>query len=199
MAHNSGIKSMDMKSAQTQSASYWNTGVRTFVLMLVGAFAVACSTPTPYQTTDNRGYGYSETRIEKNRFRVKFSGNSLTRRETVENYLLFRSAELTKMAGYDYFVFSTQATDEKTYYRSTFDGFPGYGHYYHGFDRYGRYGRYGGGVGTTVTTPVTQYTAYADIVMFKGSKNERDVKAFDADDVLNSLGPRIQRPPPPSS
>ena len=165
--------------------------------VLVGALVAACGGPTPYGGADNRGYGYSETRIEKNRYRVKFAGNSQTTRETVENYLLYRSAELTKQAGYDFFVIETRATDRETYYRSTFDGYPGYGYYYHRFPYHRGYG-YGGSV-TTTTRPITQYTAYADIVMFKGSKDERNVRAFNAADVLRTLGPRIRRPPPPSS
>ena len=163
------------------------------------AFAVAaCGAPTPYGGADNRGFGYSETRLEKNRYRVKFAGNSLTTRETVENYLLYRAAELTVQEGYDFFIIETRATDKDTYYRSTFDDFPGYGFYYHRFPYHRRYGGYGGTV-TTTTRPISQYTAYADIVMFKGTKDDRNVKAFDASEVLRALGPRIRRPPPPTT
>lgn len=165
------------------------------VSMVLGTLVAACGGPTPYGGANDQGYGYSETRIEKNRYRVKFSGNSLTTRETVENYLLYRSAELTKQSGYDYFVIETRATDKDTYYRSTFEDYPGYGFYYHRFP-YHRHG-YGGSVSTT-TRAVTRYTAYADIVMFKGVKDDRDVKAFDAQDVIEWLGPRIRRPQPQS-
>ncbi len=47
--------------------------------------------------------GYSEQQLEPNRWRVTFSGNSLTDRRTVENYLLYRSAELTLSQGFDWF------------------------------------------------------------------------------------------------
>ncbi len=166
-------------------------------LFAVSILLAACGGPTPYGGADQRGYGYSETRIEQNRYRVKFAGNSATARETVENYLLYRSAELTVDAGYDFFVIETRATDKDTYYRSTFDDFPGYGFYYHRFPYHRGYG-YGGSVSTT-TRPITQYTAYADIVMFKGAKDDRNVKAFNAADVLRTLGPRIRRPEPPAS
>jgi len=63
----------------------------------LAAGLTACATPTPYQP-NIRGQaasgGYSEVRIEPDRFRVNFAGNSLTSRETVEGYLLFRAAEL---------------------------------------------------------------------------------------------------------
>ena len=57
---------------------------------------VACATATPYQPIGAGGAsgGFSEQRIEANRYRVTFAGNSLTSRERVENYLLFRAAEL---------------------------------------------------------------------------------------------------------
>ena len=65
-----------------------------------------CETPTPYQPIV-RGHtaagGYSEVRLEPGRWRVSFSGNSLTSRETVDGYLLFRSAELTLQNGDDWF------------------------------------------------------------------------------------------------
>ena len=54
----------------------------------------ACATPTPYQPVVRSGAaigGFSELRVEANRFRVNFQGNSLTSRETVEGYLLFRA------------------------------------------------------------------------------------------------------------
>src|SRR5258706_15466739 len=62
----------------------------------------ACETATPYQP-NIRGQaasgGYSDVRIEPDRWRVTFSGNSMTSRETGEGYLLFRAAELTLQNG----------------------------------------------------------------------------------------------------
>ena len=72
----------------------------------------ACATPTPYQAAEDGRQGYAQTQIETNRFRVSFRGNSLTDRETTENYLLYRAAELTLESGYDYFTVVTRATDE---------------------------------------------------------------------------------------
>ena len=57
-----------------------------------------CATATPYQPLQpgwTASGGFSERQIEPNRWQVSFSGNSLTSRQTVETYLLFRSAELT--------------------------------------------------------------------------------------------------------
>ena len=54
--------------------------------LAAGAIAlVSCATATPYGPSDGR-YGYSEQRIEDDRYRVTFSGNSSTSRETVERF-----------------------------------------------------------------------------------------------------------------
>ena len=86
------------------------------VLITLASLAVlgGCATPTPYQAADEAGRGFTETRIESNRYRISFEGNSLTDRETVETYLLYRAAELTVESGYDYFTVVNRATDEDT-------------------------------------------------------------------------------------
>ena len=65
------------------------------------ATAACQSGPTPYQPGAGRDLGYTESRIENDRYRIAFKGNSLTDRETVENYMLYRAAELTLQNGYD--------------------------------------------------------------------------------------------------
>ena len=47
--------------------------------------------------------GYSETQLDKNVFKVSFSGNGFTSRERATNLTLLRSAELTLENGYQYF------------------------------------------------------------------------------------------------
>jgi hypothetical protein len=87
---------------------------------LAMATLAACTTATPYQA-DIRGQrvsgGYSEQRIGEDRYRVNFSGNSLTSRDRVEGYLLYRAAELTVGDGYDWFLIVDRLTerDVQTY------------------------------------------------------------------------------------
>ena len=59
----------------------------TAVVLSLGLLA-ACETATPYQPlhADSKvSGGYSDTKIDTNRWRVMFSGNSLTSRQTVES------------------------------------------------------------------------------------------------------------------
>jgi len=79
--------------------------LRHTALALCVLMAAACQTPTPYQpaVTPN-GDGYTTQQIESNRFRVSFKGNSLTNRQTVDTYMLYRAAEVTLQNGGDYFI-----------------------------------------------------------------------------------------------
>jgi hypothetical protein len=173
----------------------------------------ACATPTPYQP-NTPGHassgGYSEIRVEPDRWRVTFTGNSLTSRETVEAYLLFRSAELTVQQGYDWFSIVDRHTnrDAHTYVQPDPLYHPWYG--FGGWRPTWRFQRRGFGWRTwdpfwgdpfwadryDVQT-VQRFEASAEIVMHHGAKPAGDPGAFDAHAVIDSLRPRIQYPAPP--
>lgn len=164
-----------------------------FLVMSVAASLAACATSTPYQpAADGRGYGFSEQRIEENRYRITFRGNSLTTREMVENALLFRAAELTLANGYDYFVVVESDTEARRSYRSTAE--PAFfGRYYYGSPGYHYafpYYAYGFGWGypyETYTREYTRYSAVAFITMHRGKKPADNPQAFDASDVEANL------------
>jgi hypothetical protein len=152
-----------------------------------------CVSQTPYQASgpDSR-HGYHEQQLAENRFRVSFSGNSATPRETVENYLLYRAAEVTLKQGYTHFVFASQDTEAKTHYRSTFDDWPRSGFYWHNWP----WGSgFGASIGTGTSRPITRYTAYADVVLLSLGEAGSNPEAFDARSVLNSIGPYIRTNP----
>ena len=161
---------------------------RVLPMALLATLTLAgCATTTPYQPVTD-GYGYTEQRIEKNRYRVSFFGNSRTPKQTVENYLLYRAAELTLQAGYDYFVLASNDTEANTRYQQTFGGYYGFGSYYW-------YPHAALGASAT-STPITQYEAQANVVMFGGDKRDNDVQAFDAREVRANLEAVIARPVP---
>ena len=155
----------------------------------------ACATSTPYTAAEKGGYGFSEQKIENSRYRITFRGNSSTPRETVENYLLYRAAELTRQKGYDYFVVVTDDTEKTTTYRTT-PGSPFYGPHYYGYGRafpyYGYGWRWSDLDGPEIRTS-TRYSAIAYIKMYKGTKPDAPA-AYDAQQVLENLRPLIQRP-----
>jgi hypothetical protein len=164
---------------------------RILVPALLVALLAACASPTPYQPV-REGYGYSQQRIEDNRYRVVFRGNSVTPRQVVEDYMLFNAAELTLKNGYDYFEVADRHVDKSTRYVATYNDFA-YPTYFHRFP----YDYYGGGMYTGDYRPIARYTATANIVLYHGRKPANKVAAYDARDVVQRLGPTIRRPPPP--
>ena len=176
----------------------------------------ACETATPYQPLNARGSnasgGYSDRQIEANRFMVRFTGNDLTSRDTVERFLLYRASELTLQQGYDWFTTTERHTDRTTDTYSTPDliggGYGGWGGYWgprwgvYGGGRYGwRYGygdpffnsRFGYGGGFDLHQ-VSQFDASAEIVMGHGPKPAGDPRAFDARAVQTHLAGAVARP-----
>jgi hypothetical protein len=182
------------------------------VLALAAAGLSGCVTPTPYQPlvkgTSAAG-GYSETRIEPDRWRVTFAGNTATKRETVETYLLFRAAELTLQNGYDWFSVDDRQTDTQArayiqpdpFYGPWYGGFgywrPAWRYRGAGFGPWGPWGPwYGGpyyGGGVDVTT-IQNFEASAEIMTHKGAKPVSDPRAFDAHAVVENLKPKILYP-----
>lgn len=171
-------------------------------------FLSACATVTPYQSATGSDPGYSELKIEDNRYQVEFSGNTLTDRKTVETYLLFRAAELTRQNGYDHFRVVRRQTDADTrlvadpasyspfhdHFFLNYSYFGPRAYYFYNRRRALRYGFHDPfWDGPVEFRERTRYAASAEIVMGKGEKPD-DVAFFDADQVIFNLAGQIRRP-----
>jgi hypothetical protein len=153
----------------------------------------ACETgPTPYQAADGGRSGYSETRIENDRYRISFSGNSLTDRETVENYLLYRAAETTLQNGYDHFTIVNRDVDKDRRITQS-GGWSPFWSYRYFHPRYGWIGAYDPFYEPATYRETTRYEAFAEIRMGRGPKGG-DPNSFDAREVSQNLAPAIRRP-----
>jgi len=167
----------------------------------------ACATATPYQPAGLNGTrgGYAEQRLESDRYRVTFAGNSVTSREQVEMSLLLRAAELTAQNGYDWFATVNRATDRDTRLQSYGDPFrdPFYGRYSPFWGPSWRY--YRSGLWSRWDDPfwgrddfdvrqIDRYEATSEVVMGRGPKPAADPNAFDAREVIANVGPRVTRP-----
>jgi hypothetical protein len=153
------------------------------LVVLLGLLLAACAgKPTPYQSAQS-GYGYSEQRIEENRYRVSFAGNSATSRQTVEDYLLYRAAELTVQNGHDWFEVADRDTVQEW---SGYGGSPAMG-----------VGGVSGNVGVGLSFPMfgggsaPSYTANMDILVHDGEKPPENANAYDAFAVISRLQPKI--------
>jgi hypothetical protein len=175
----------------------------------LGGGLSACETATPYQPlaagTAQSG-GYSEIKLQDDRWRVMFKGNTVTSRATVETYLLYRAAQLTVSQGFDWFDTAQRQTDKNTEVYGVPYGPYGYG-YGFGWRYYRRgagwddpywggpwggpwgAGPWGGGPwgGDIDFQTYEQYEASAEIVMHHGQKPNASLRAFDARQILANV------------
>ncbi|HEX8233621.1 MAG TPA: hypothetical protein VF559_09800 [Caulobacteraceae bacterium] len=178
----------------------------------LGGGLTSCATPTAYAPAmpeARRSYGFREVQLDTGHWRVTFAGNSLTSRETVERYLLYRAAELTAAQGFDWFETTDRNTERKSRYYADPDPYYGSGFglgygwgwrphwaYYGGFGWrtwdpwFG--GPFGGGLDIH---EVTRYEASAEIAMGRGAPPDGR-RVLNAREVLANLGPTIVRPEP---
>lgn len=86
------------------------------LMIVVSAFyLVACSSPSSYVEADSsRDFGYTESRLTDNRYRVSYKGNANTTSDEVKDMALLRAAEVTLLNNYDWFRVVTQESTEST-------------------------------------------------------------------------------------
>jgi hypothetical protein len=184
---------------------------RALPLTLAAVLLAGCMTPSAYapRAAGDRT-GYTDMALATNRYRVTFTGNSVTPRDTVESYLLLRAAEVTRAAGYSNFVFDTRNTKANHSYQTIPDG-PG-GPYWGGggfgggwgrrggFGYWGGYGGWGGfGYGYDPAVDIvvrTNYEAYAEIVLLTPEQAAKDPRSLNAADVIAHIGPQATPPKP---
>lgn len=189
---------------------------RRSILMIAAALTLsACATATPYQPAapgDAAAEGFSELRLEPDRYRVTFAGNSLTSRDRVERYLLRRAAEITVRQGYDWFETAERRTDAKSRTVVDPDPFMRPGFMWGGGNGFWRPSwrysspRWGGGwrgwdpfwgepyfENRTQARTVDRSEASVEIMLRKGAKPTGDGRAYDAREVLSSPAPETRR------
>lgn len=157
------------------------------LIAVAGLVLSACASLAPYGAQMGPGgQGYSEQRIESNRFRVTYNGVGAP--GPVMDRALLRAAELTTAEGYDWFEVTQRWTDGRLDSAggmrpsvSIGAGSSSYG---------GRYGNYrssgvGVGVGLNFSGPSPTSTTL-EVVMGSGSKPDRP-NAYDARSVQDRL------------
>jgi hypothetical protein len=180
-------------------------------LTLACAGLAGCATPeTPYQPFVAHGEagihgGYSEQRLAADRYLVRFHGNSMTSRDRVEDYMLYRAAELTLQNDDDWFVVIERNTEHNVHTVVERDQLyhPWYGVNYGYWQPEWRF--YSSGLGWTswAGSPseydvrrIEAFEATAAVQMHKGPVPAGDAHAIDARRVVANLGPTVERPKP---
>jgi len=172
---------------------------RTAPLVLAAGLLTACMEPTPYQPRlQGQATGYTDRALAQNRYRVTFTGNTATPRETVESFLLLRAAEVTRAAGYNNFMFDTRNTKANRSYQAVPYGPPD-PFWGPGWGRRGYWGYWGGygfpydpGMDVVVRT---NFDAYAEIVLLTPDQAAKEPRAINANDVISHIGPEAAPKP----
>ncbi|WP_300392780.1 hypothetical protein [Henriciella sp.] len=148
----------------------------------------ACQTldPTPYQARAE-GNGYSETALGEGIYRVSFEGNTSTPYQTVEDYLLYRAAELARENGAQ--TFTILRNDQP----STFvESRPEHTVCHYSPADFSEFVFYPNETESkTVEPPKTSYEAYIDVKLGKPPAGAADAQVFRTDETLQYLAPCI--------
>jgi hypothetical protein len=152
-------------------------------LGLAGPMLAGCATPpTLYQpATGPNAVGYSEYRIEPDRYRVTFRGGPGAPPEQVTDYALVRAADLALANGFDWFRVADRTI------RQSGDNGPTLGLSVGGAN-FGRHTATGLGVGTGFDLGGgPSLSATLEVLMGRGPKPP-GVDVYDARGVRSSLG-----------
>jgi hypothetical protein len=132
--------------------------------------------------------GYSDEKILGNLYRVEFEGNQHSKPEIVQNYLMYRCAELTQEMGYDYFMI---VSEERHFEENSVR--PERGVSFHTSSSMS------GGTRTTVSpdlelaTSDTKYTGVYVIKLLESVDEKYKNTAFYVPDVLDELSDIVKK------
>lgn len=157
---------------------------RVLLASLAALSLAACETPTRFQAAAGPGaVGYSEMRIEPDRYRVIFQGGAGAPEAQVQDYALLRAADLALANGYDWFRVVSRDIRPTGYGGSSLSlGFGGMS--------FGRHSATGVGVGTGIPLsggPALQ--VQMEVLMGKGPRPPGP-EVYDARGVRANVGAR---------
>jgi hypothetical protein len=140
---------------------------RLATLGVLAVLVAGCGAATLYQPMTLDG-GYTQTRLGASMFNVVFQGNAHTSWQIAENYALYRSAELSLESGFDYFVVVGGNSDVSRLLLAGREAYPS-------------------------KTSGTDSHPMVSLIVRGFSGEKPSAQAFDARDVLKTLGPSIKR------
>ena len=160
--------------------------MKRLAIALTGLSALAlsaCASLAPYGAQQGpNGQGFSEQRIESNRYRVSYNGVGAAGR--VADWALLRAADLTTEQGYDWFEVTQSWTDGRPGGAGGVRPSVSIGG---GSSRYGGYSTSGVGVGVGLNFSGPQPTSTTlEVVLGRGQKPDRP-NAYDARSVQGSI------------
>lgn len=169
--------------------------MKTLIVIFAVITLSSCASNSAYQAALNdRDYGYSDSQITENRYRINFKGDTRTSSNDVKDMALLRAADLTLLNDYDWFRVVEQDTQQET--TATPEASTRVSSGRQVFRDCGLLGC------TTTVTPaysgvevmtvreVDRYTTSIEIVMGRGELEDR-TSAYDAIQLRRNLEPRF--------
>ena len=144
-------------------------------LLAVLTLSACAARPTPYVPREGV-FGYDQTQIDSQTWRVVFAGNADTPRETVENYLLYRAAEIMLFGAQERFIVLEKEVERTRDYRPI-GPYP-----YHFRGRHGRRSHADAHIGFRAPSYYTleSYRAFATIRSYSGGPAPAGLQVYDA-------------------
>jgi hypothetical protein len=173
--------------------------------LVVAAGLPSCTSTLVYKplAAGSRTGGYSEEQLGPNRWRLMYSGWSLRSRSRIENYLMFRAAELTHEQGMDWLEVvepaDKRALDTDAAFDEGFAPWPVWQPVWSYYDSRTGWHRWTPWCGerfwaeTVSRHSVTRFNAEIEIIVHQGAMPSGDRNAFDAQGVIKRLEPTIDR------
>ena len=157
--------------------------IRTALIATAALTLAACAGMAPYgQATSPTSQGYSEQRIEQDRYRITYRGVGDQAR--VADYALLRAADLTIANGYDWFEITQRWTDGRPDSAGGLRPSVSIGA---GSSRYGGYSSSGVGVGVGLNFSAPSPTATVlEVRLGRGPMPERPY-VYDAREVAPNI------------
>ena len=85
-----------------------------FSLAIVGCSSTPVAAPTPYKSASSKAaYGYSSEKISENEYKVLFKATDKTPADKVQQYALYRAAEIAQKQGFTYLAIVKTNVDKK--------------------------------------------------------------------------------------
>lgn len=83
-------------------------------LAMVGCSSTPVATPTPYKSASTKAaYGYSSEKISESEYKVLFKATDKTPADKVQQYALYRAAEIAQKQGFNYLTIVKTNVDKK--------------------------------------------------------------------------------------
>jgi hypothetical protein len=153
---------------------------RLILILPVIAMLTACaSTPTLYAPASGDGHGYSQQRIEQDRFHIRFAAGSDMDIREAEDMALLRAAQVTLEEGGDWFIVVSRTREGNDRNPVQVGGSVG--------QSYGSRGRSGSSIGLGIhfDTDAGEKTATLEILIRTGQR-DGNPDAYDARQVVDN-------------